>query len=192
MSMKYLVTFIWSVLFVIWAYINIVHSRTPAIELTPYVKTPVYALATDATPEFNRAVNLIAKYGNSDEFYGYMKSKRKTFSHTPMTRDQAISHFRAQLDRADLIPVDMLDEKDKLFQGGWYVGGFNHKDQSIKENKYFRFFRPRDRAGHLLHETAHKYGFQHAGNDMHSNDNLNSFPYAAGIDFIEFLELKGE
>jgi hypothetical protein len=51
---------------------------------------------------------------------------------------------------------------------------------------------PNERAGHWLHETSHKYGWSHLGNYVTKFDNENSFPYAIGYDFEDFLETKSK
>lgn len=46
------------------------------------------------------------------------------------------------------------------------------------------------KASILMHEVTHKYGWRHNGDERNVNDNINSFPYAVGIDFEEYLRNK--
>jgi len=145
--------------------------------------TPKYICPPTVSKEFLKSLDLIRDYANSKEFSNYMKSKRTYFSHTNMKSNEAIDKFMSQLSSGDTIRISFYTP---LFPskalGGW--DGY-----SIKENtkKYLSII---ERAGHILHETTHKYGWAHQGNYVNQFDNVNSFPYAVGYDFIDFLTAK--
>jgi hypothetical protein len=142
--------------------------------------TPMYAFNSIPSDTFKKAIILISKHGNSNKFYEFMKSKRKYFSHTILGVDGAIKSFRASLARNEIINVTFYTSRFSKAIGGW-------NGKVISENTKFKLT-VNDLAGHLLHETSHKYGFEHLGNYKLKNDNVNSFPYAVGEDFEAYLE----
>jgi hypothetical protein len=144
-------------------------------------KMPAFALHPSAKDEYKGALQLIADYGNSDEFYKYVSKKRRYFSHTNLSVAGALSLFRQQLNKGGVISIEFGDtfwRKDIL--GVW--NGYE-----IKDNINFKMTET-ERAGHLMHETSHRYGWKHKGNLINTFDNINSFPYAIGNDFQDFLE----
>lgn len=155
------------------------------VRVLPAKGMPEYILPADATEEFREARFLLARFGNSDEFWNFVAAKRKSFAHTAYTKDQAIAQFRKDLARGDQIPIQYFTK--------WYktrsIGAWN--GIKILQNRNMRLT-VIERAGHLLHETTHKYDFRHIGNYADRNNNQNSFPYAVGYDFEEFLATKKE
>jgi hypothetical protein len=173
-----------------------VESKVPRITVipTPPVvvdaprlrSTPNYSLPSDAPEDFKQALELIKAYANSDEFYDYVLTKRKYFSHVDgKSVKQCVQEFRDQLDKGDRLEVVLYHQYFSKALGGLWADG------KIHENTKFKMT-PNERAGHWLHETSHKYGWSHLGNYVTKFDNENSFPYAIGYDFEDFLETKSK
>lgn len=156
----------------------------PVVEAPRLRNTPAYTLPAQASEDFKQAVELIKAYANSDEFYEYVLSKRTYFSHVgTKTAKQCVQEFRDQLDQGDTVEIVLYRNIFSKAIGGLWADG------KIHENTKYRMT-PNERAGHLLHETSHKYGWVHQGNYVTDFDNENSFPYAMGYDFEDFLETK--
>jgi hypothetical protein len=150
------------------------------------LRMPGFVLPADAPPEYRDAVDLVLKYGNSDEFYAYMLKKRTYFTHTELNVREAISEFREQLaDGGDSRVVFHTPQKGTLLSDAYAVWDGSR----IIENTKIKLS-VTERAGVLMHETSHKYGWLHKGNDRDKFNNINSFPYAVGKDFQAFLEMK--
>ena len=145
-------------------------------------RTPIYSVAISAQLEtYKKAIEHIKNHANTDAFYAYMKSKRKYFAHAKCKVDDCIKQFREQLDQADIINVVYYTP----FWKSAVIGGWD--GSKINDNTKF-LLTDTERAGHILHETAHKYGWIHIGNYTYKNDNINSFPYAVGDDFEAYLK----
>lgn len=148
-------------------------------------KTPTYVfMGTHRDLSvYHEALAHIKNHANTDEFYAYMLKKRTYFKHSPHSVAETIKLWREQLNKGDIIEVH--------FYTPWWksrvVGGWD--GSKINDNTKF-VLNAIERAGHLLHETSHKYGHIHQGNYMNRYDNINSFPYAVGIDFEEYLHAK--
>lgn len=156
----------------------------PEVVETPKCKTPNYTSTSKLGPTFQEALDLIKLHANSDEFITYFSKRYPKFSNTSFTAIEAIRKFRAQLAQCDIVKIGFYTPVLK----GSYVGNWN--GVQITENSKFILSAPR-RAGHLLHETSHKYGFTHDGNSVAKNDNVNSFPYAIGYAIEDYiLELE--
>lgn len=148
-------------------------------------RTPDYVLSQKAVPQvYADAIALIKKWGNSDEFFAYFKGKRTRFSHFEGTVAEAIEQFRKCLEGAGTIRLSFYDP----IIPSSAIGGWN--GSVILQNLEHSYMNKVQRAGHLYHETTHKCGFVHKGNRPSWYDNENSFPYAAGYDFEDFLETK--
>lgn len=132
---------------------------------------------------YHAAINHIKTHGNSDEFYAFMAKKRKYFAHSLCKVEECIKQFREQLDRGDQIDIVFYTPFWKSNSIGGWDGSKIHQNTKFVLNDI-------ERAGHLLHETSHKYGWTHVGNYATRNDNENSFSYAVGYDFEEFLTMK--
>lgn len=159
----------------------------PAVvmEIPRSLRTPNYefilAKGQTVDPSFKAAVELIKLHGNSDMFYRYMVSKRTYFAHTnKMKVTDAIKKFRTQLDQGETVQIKFYTP----FLKGKAIGGWN--GLVISENTKFILSVAR-RAGHIMHETSHKYLWTHDGNSSVANDNGNSFPYALGYDFEDYI-----
>jgi len=170
---------------------SVVNEETPRLEMPvatsimgPKVwKTPGYSLPKDASFTFKQAVGHIEKHGNSDKFFEFVESKKfQRFTHEPLPVSEALEKFRNCLDRGDTIPVVWKYTIYPSVIGSYSAG-------KIRENPR-KALTAIERAGHLYHETSHKCGFKHVGNDWNKNDNLNSFPYVIGHVFEEYLELQ--
>jgi hypothetical protein len=167
-------------------------AKEDTIELVPIVMveaknrvSPTYAFKGRMPSDlYIQAVNFILQYANSDEFIEYL-SRRDHFSHVGnKTAQEVIAEWRDQLDRQDVMYISYYTPwfSDRI--GGW-------DGETIRQNtKYLEKLTVAERAGHLLHETAHKYGWVHEGNYTNENDNVNSFPYAVGYDFEDFILKK--
>lgn len=163
---------------------------TPVMPLSSKVwRTPNFTSAWTFNATFVEAIQLMQKWANTDEFVAYVASKRTYFSHTDKSVTEALKLYREQLDRGDTIEITFFSPK-------WYnylkykdtIGGWD--GDSINENLSFSGYGPNRRAAHLLHEVTHKYDWKHQGNHSDKYDNENSFPYAIGYDFEEFLDTK--
>lgn len=155
------------------------------IPLVMINKTPRYSFVMAKGQDydlkvFKSAIQLIEAHANTDGFYKYMASKRTYFAHTKLKPIEAIKIFREQLNSSKTIEVKFYRPRYKSSA----IGGWN--GTSIYENMDFKMEAVR-RAGHLLHETSHVYGWEHQGNYANRNDNRNSFPYAVGYDFEEYI-----
>jgi len=146
-------------------------------------KTPNYQSKSSFGPQYTQALEFVRDYGNSDDFYAFLSKKYPKFTHTDKTAFEAIRLFRTQLAKCEAITIEFYSPILK----GTYVG--NWDGVKISQNAKF-ILTPSRRAGHLLHETSHKYGWIHKGNKVAQYDNVNSFPYALGYAFEEFLESK--
>jgi hypothetical protein len=166
------------VLFLALSYVSQVSAKA--------LRMPGFVLPADAPPEYKDAVELVLKYGNSDEFYAYMLKKRTYFTHTELNVREAISEFREQLaDGGDSrVEFHTPHKGTTLFDSYAVWDG-----RRIIENTQIHMSVTR-RAGILMHETSHKYGWSHKGNSPEKFNNLNSFPYAVGDDFKAFLDMK--
>lgn len=145
--------------------------------------TPNYWSNSTLGPTYQEALNLVKQYANTDEFAAFVVKKRVYFSHTPKKVQEAVDLFRSQLDKGGKIQISFYTP----FTKGKAIGGWD--GVRINQNSKF-YLNAIDRARHILHETSHKYGWVHQGNSSVANDNPNSFPYAIGYDFGDFLELK--
>lgn len=146
-------------------------------------KTPRYKFSDTITPDYFQAVEYIEKWANSDEFIHYVLSKRTYYSNTTYSVKEAIKLWREQLNQNDIIPIAFYTPliKGKAI-GGWDGYKINQNTKYVLSAMH--------RAGHLIHETSHKYGWKHNGNKVKANNNVNSFPYAIGYDFEDFLIMK--
>lgn len=150
------------------------------------LRMPGFVLPADAPPEYKDAVELVLKYGNSDEFYAYMLKKRRFFTHTDLNVREVITEFRQQLEEGGDSRVEFhTPQKGTLLNDAYAVWD----GRRIIENTKIRLSIT-ERAGVLMHESSHKYGWMHKGNDRDKFNNINSFPYAVGIDFQAFLDNK--
>lgn len=149
--------------------------------------TPKYVLGKGATAEYLEAVDLVNAYANTDEFWDYVESQRtgekNYFAHTTLSVKEAIAQFRSELAKGETIQVEFFTPWYKSAQIGAWDG------TRILENTQ-KHYTSIKRAGHLLHETSHKYGFVHSGNYPDKNDNQNSFPYVVGYALEEFVSLR--
>jgi hypothetical protein len=148
-------------------------------------KTPKYHSEAPLTPKYREAISLIEKWANTDEFINYVAKKRTYFSHTDKTISEVLSIWRSQLDKGETIEITYYTTWWK----GRAIGGWNG-DKIYENIKWAEELTAIERAGHLLHETSHKYGWVHQGNYTNQFDNVNSFPYAIGYEFEDFLHMK--
>lgn len=148
-----------------------------------YRATPNYGMPQGVHEDkFLGASRLITRHGNSDKFFEYMKTKRKYFSHTTGSVDDNIAKFREDLAKQDYIPVEVMFNQRKDFHGGWMpISKVMKMNVNVDLSDAHR-------AAIIMHETTHKYGWQHQGNEWAEHDNINSFPYAIQVDFQEYLE----
>lgn len=167
----------------------------PSISVPTVTSSTSLSPSKCRTPKFNRldgknfsdhflrAIKLIEENANSDEFVSYVLKKRTYFAHTTKKVPEAVKEYREQLERCDTINV--------TYYRPWYksnaLGGWDGKE--INENLQY-IMGDIERAGHLLHETTHKYGWDHKGQRYNLYDNVNSFPYAMGYDFEDYLKEK--
>lgn len=165
---------------------------------TPKVKRPVEILepvTVTTTPpvqiwrtpnytggNFTEATDLIKKWAVHPEFTDFVIKKRKYFSHTEGTVVENMTKYVMLMGQQRTIPIRMYYKPYSSALGGW--NGVSIYENSAKKMSLNR------RAGHLLHETTHALGWRHKGNYANKFDNVNSFPYALGYDFEEFLILK--
>jgi hypothetical protein len=161
---------------------------TVVIPLPPSVPiagctTPQFSSKDKLNDSYVQAIALIKKYANSDEFIRYLQSKRTKFSHTEIEASMAIKMWREQLAKCDTINIEFY----KPLYPSKTIGGWSG-NKIIQNLKYDMI--AEQRAGHLLHETSHKYGWIHKGNYSDKYDNKNSFPYSVGYDFEDFLLAK--
>jgi len=154
-------------------------SQDVSVQANESLNTPLFLFKSAPKDNYTEAILLISKHGNSNRFYSYMKSKRKYFSHTELSVDDAIKSFRESLSKSEIINIVFYTNRFSKAIGGW-------NGSVISENTKFNM-KPIELAGHIFHEASHKYGFKHLGNYKNKNDNINSFPYAIGIDFEEYL-----
>lgn len=157
----------------------------PSSNVSSSRRTPDYVITLKQVPPvYADAIALIKKWGNSDEFFAYFKGKRTRFSHFEGTVAEAIEQFRKCLEGAGTIRLSFYDP----IIPSSAIGGWN--GSVILQNLEHSYMTKVQRAGHLYHETTHMCGFVHKGNRPSWYDNENSFPYAAGYDFEDFLETK--
>jgi hypothetical protein len=166
---------------------------TPADEDQPVItvqrtwRTPQYYSQVKLGAEYQAAIKLIQENANTDEFIAFVKSyHKKPLSHTDKTLEQALEIWRNQLDKGDLIRLKFVWNPLTKAYGGWTTPGMY-----IEQNTKFKMS-PAGRAGHLLHETAHKYGWRHLGNYPNQNNNTSSFPYVIGYAFEDYLLEKAK
>lgn len=145
-------------------------------------RTPRYYSKQEFNPVYKEALSLIAQWANSDEFINYVAHKHTYIKHTDKTVLEALKLWRSQLDQSDQIEISFFHQYFTKSIGGWYDGKIN-QNTKFSLTVY-------ERAGHILHETSHKYGWIHQGNYTNENDNVNSFPYIIGYDFEDFLLSK--
>lgn len=152
---------------------------------TGVFKTPRYVLPTNYTApkEYPQAIALIDKYGNSDEFFAYAKAKRTYYSHLTTDIEAAVKKFRDCLSTTDDVHIQFYNPTIPSKAIGAWNGYVMRQNTEHKLNVI-------ERSGHLFHETSHKCGFRHNGNYADKFDNYNSFPYAMGYDFEDFLTGK--
>lgn len=148
-------------------------------------KTPKYKCYNCTLGEsYVKALGYIEKHANTDEFEKYFLKKRTRLSHVDgKSPEMAIKTFREQLALEDEILISFYWNPVSKGLGAWDKG-------FIKQNTKYKL-KPYELSGHLLHETSHKYGWKHLGNYKDKNDNLNSFPYAVGDEFKNYLVEKG-
>jgi hypothetical protein len=166
---------------------------------TAPVKKPVDILAPQVTQspqiqdwmtpnytggKFPESIALIKKWAVSPEFTEFVIKKRKYFSHTEGTVIENVAKYTLLMGQGKIIPIAMYWMPTSAALGGW-----NNTKGKILENSAKKLSVTR-RASHLLHETTHVLGWKHEGNYPEKFDNVNSFPYAIGYDFEEFLALK--
>jgi hypothetical protein len=157
----------------------------PSVSPSPARKMPSYVLSQKSVPKvYSEAIELLQRWGNSDEFFAFFKAKRTYFAHYAGTVDAAIEKFRNCLDQGGTITLQFYDPIiPSRAYGGW-------NGSVIMQNLEHSYLTKAERAEHLYHETSHKCGFIHKGNRPDWYDNENSFPYASGYDFEDFLNLK--
>lgn len=155
---------------------------TPTIDTETECKTPTFYRidGKDFIDEYPETFELL-KLANTNEFEKFVLSKNRVkFSHTNVPVGEAIKLFRSQLTECRSIAVYFYSEKN-TFYGGWSAS-----KNRMSQNAYYKMDSIK-RAGHLLHEVSHVYNWKHQGNNVNKNNNKNSFPYAIGNDFREFL-----
>jgi hypothetical protein len=155
-------------------------------ELIQAGKTPEFKCYQGCTfpAAYDKAFTYIKSFANTDEFESYFLKKRTKLSHVEgKTPQQVMKIFREQLSQGDVVEISFYWNPFSTGIGAWDV-------TRIKENRKYNYA-PVPLAAHLLHEVSHKYKWQHQGNYKTQFDNLNSFPYAVGDEFLAFLREKG-
>lgn len=159
----------------------------PSVVENPVIvelKMPTFKCVGCVFPERYVKAFALLNYANTDEFESYFLKKRIRLSHAGgQSPAMAIKTFRTLLSQGDEIWVSFYWHPWSTGIGAWDV-------DRLKENTKFTYA-PKPLAAHLLHEITHKYGWRHQDNFKYKFDNENSFPYAAGDEFLAFLTEKG-
>lgn len=148
-------------------------------------KTPTLLLPSNPSIAMLSAVSMIAEYGNSDEFYEYVRLNVKTLAGGNETDiNVAIAKFRNCLDKGETISITWYSYRPfSNVIGGW--SGY-----SIVQNPKMNMTSI-ERAGHWLHEISHYCNFSHVSNNISTHPIIKqSFSYQAGYKFESFLNIK--
>lgn len=154
----------------------------PQVTQAPQIQdfmTPTYTGG-----KYLESIALIKKWAVHPEFTEFVIKKRTYFSHTEGTVIENMAKYTMMMGAGFTIPIKIYWNPVSAALGGWHP-----EKQAILEN-YSKKMSVTRRASHLLHETTHVLGWKHSGNYPEKFDNVNSFPYAIGYDFEEFLALK--
>lgn len=172
--------------------VPVTHVELPEIEVSEPAKTPgpIFTVAPRRVPHFlvlkgampedyRKAIALIEAHANTDKFAAYVIAKKTVLSHTDKTLPEAMKMFREQMDKQDIVEVTFYKNIFSSSIGGWDGTKILQNLKFVKD--------PEGRAGHLLHEVSHKYGWKHQGNYHDRYNNVNSFPYVIGYAFEDYL-----
>lgn len=158
-------------------------------------RAPKLKLPSNPGSKFIEAARIFADHINSDQFYTYLRSyvKKPLAGGNETDLEAAIAKYRKCLNESAEITVEW----------GWYrwgspaIGGWN--GYAIKQNPRYGLTTV-ERAGHWVHEIAHKCGSNHGisikGKIVEQN-NLESYPimreswpYQVGYAFEDYVTLK--
>lgn len=152
---------------------------------------PRFNYPADKKDLFFMPMHLIQKHASSEEFRKFMVKRQngKEFTFVDVAPAAALTLFSDQLKQGDTVDIVCAQTNPQMlgyralpegFIGGWEGGKIHENcDANIKMTV-------EERAGHLLHEVSHMYGWRHMGNDLCCG-NVYSFPYQIGYGFTEYL-----
>jgi hypothetical protein len=151
------------------------------------LKTPTLLLPSEADKTLKEAARVFQEYGNSDEFYRYLRKNVDDLEGGNETNiDAAIMKFRKCLNERAEIRIEFVNYSPEY--RGRVIGGW--RNDHLAQNK-FKELDVIERAGHWIHEISHACGFTHVDNDIMIYPIIRrSFPYQVGYKFESFLNTR--